>query len=317
MRRNRQVSLSIPCVAGPNTTVSCKLSLVSNRYRKNTAQRQGVATSKDKYEEQPGSDERFVYNVGTIQSISTSSSVSDSGMFDFSSGDDRYRPFEGTGTIGTWQIEMPARFPQFDYGTINDVILHLRYTARDGGSTFKVLVEDALGELLNEMVLAASRTGLFQAFNLRRDLSNEWHRLKQANAAPMTLQLDNLPFFVRKHTPALDKVTWMARVKGDPALFVMSVDGALVQPEPGHVAEQPLHRLLQPRYAGHAFHPGDRERCRPGRDGGAASLFDHELVRTLSTDSVAHLRDGEESCDSRIPITAESTQFNRNSTTKM
>jgi hypothetical protein len=67
--------------------------------------------------------------------------------------------------------------------------------------------------------LAASRTGLFQAFNLRRDLSNEWHRLKQANAAPMTLQLDNLPFFVRKHTPALDKVTW-------PVLFVMSVDGA-------------------------------------------------------------------------------------------
>jgi hypothetical protein len=29
---------------------------------------------------------------------------------------------------------MPARFPQFDYGSISDVMLHLRYTARDGGS---------------------------------------------------------------------------------------------------------------------------------------------------------------------------------------
>src|SRR6185369_4546416 len=38
MRRHKSVSLSIPCVAGPYTSVSCKLSLVNNRYRKNTAQ---------------------------------------------------------------------------------------------------------------------------------------------------------------------------------------------------------------------------------------------------------------------------------------
>jgi hypothetical protein len=223
MRRNRLVSVSIPCVAGPNTTVSCKLSLVSNRYRKNAAQRQGVATAKDKYDEQPGNDGRFVYNVGSIQSISTCTGSSDSGLFEFSS-DDRYRPFEGTGAIGTWQIEMPARFPQFDYDTISDVILHLRYTAREGGSTFKSLVEDALAELLNEMRVAAKRTGLFQAFDLKHNFSNEWHRLKQSNTTPMTLRLDHLPFFVQGHTPALDKVTWMARVKGDPALFVMSID---------------------------------------------------------------------------------------------
>src|SRR5262249_43296301 len=37
MRRHKAVSLSIPCVAGPYTSVSCKLSLVNNRYRKNTA----------------------------------------------------------------------------------------------------------------------------------------------------------------------------------------------------------------------------------------------------------------------------------------
>ena len=62
-------------------------------------------------------------------------------MLDFGA-DDRYRPFEGTGAIGTWQIEMPARFPQFDYDTISDVILHLRYTDRESGSTFKSLVEE-------------------------------------------------------------------------------------------------------------------------------------------------------------------------------
>ena len=223
MRRNRMVSVSIPCIAGPYTTVSCKLSLVSNRYRKNTAQRQGAATAKDKYEEQAGNDERFVYNVGTIQSISTSTGLSDNGMFEFGS-DERYRPFEGTGALGTWQIEMPARFPQFDYDTISDVILKLRYTAREGGSTFKSLVEDGLAELLNEMRIAAKRTGLFQAFDFKHNLSNEWHRLKQSNTAQMTLQMEHLPFFAQGHTPALDKVTWLARVKNNPALFVMSVD---------------------------------------------------------------------------------------------
>ena len=222
-RRNKSISLSIPCVAGPYTTVSCKLSLVTNRYRKNTTQHSG--TSEQKYQETPGSDERFVYNVGTIQSISTSSSLSDSGMFDLNFHDDRYLPFEGTGAIGTWQLEMPAVFPQFDYDTISDVILHMRYTARDGGSAFKALVEDALKGLLNDMVLAATRQGLFQAFNLKHDHSNEWHRLKQTNSTQLTLTIDNLPYFVSNHTPTVDQVTWMARVNGNPAMFVMSIDG--------------------------------------------------------------------------------------------
>ena len=108
MRRHKAVSLSIPCVAGPYTTVGCKLSLISNRYRKSTALRQGGATDKDKYQEQAGNDERFVYNVGTIQSIATSTGQSDSGMFELNFRDERYLPFEGTGAIGTWQLELPA-----------------------------------------------------------------------------------------------------------------------------------------------------------------------------------------------------------------
>ena len=39
---------------------------------------------------------------------------------------------------------MPARFRQSDPNTITDVIIHLKYTARDGGSTFRTTVENAL-----------------------------------------------------------------------------------------------------------------------------------------------------------------------------
>jgi hypothetical protein len=226
MRRHKSVSLSIPCVAGPYTSVSCKLSLVSNRYRKNTTLRQGVPTDKEKYQEQAGNDERFTYNVGTIQSIATSTGLSDSGMFELNFRDERYLPFEGTGAIATWLIELPAAFRQFDYNTISDVILHLRYTARDGGSAFRTLVESVQRDLLNEMALAASRTGLFQAYNLRQQFPNEWWGLKQSNSVQLTIGLQHLPFFAQGHGPAIDAVTWFARVNANPATYVLSVDAA-------------------------------------------------------------------------------------------
>lgn len=61
----------------------------------------------------------------------------------------------------------------------SDVILHLRYTALDGGAELKDCVESGQRELLNEMMLAANRNGLFQAYNLRQQFPNEWARLKQ------------------------------------------------------------------------------------------------------------------------------------------
>lgn len=224
MRRHKSVSLSIPCVAGPYTSVSCKLSLISNRYRKSTAMRQGAATDKAKYQEQPGNDERFVYNVGSIQSIATSTGQSDSGMFELNFRDERYLPFEGTGAIATWLIEMPATFRQFDYDTISDVILHLRYTARDGGSGFRTLVDSVERELLDEMTLAASRSGLYQAYNMRQQFSNEWYSLQQTKSATLTIGPQHLPYFARGHSPVIDSVTWFARVEGDPATYVMSLN---------------------------------------------------------------------------------------------
>jgi hypothetical protein len=68
-RRIKTVSISMPCVAGPNTSISAKLSLTSNRYRKDLRPDNLALTG---YSEDPGNDERFVYNLGTIQSIATS-----------------------------------------------------------------------------------------------------------------------------------------------------------------------------------------------------------------------------------------------------
>lgn len=124
-RRLKSVSISLPCITGPYTAVSAKLSLVSNKYRKNTNPDNAAGTG---YGEDWGNDERFVYNLGAIQSIAASSSQNDSGVFELNFRDERYLPFENTGAISSWRLELPQGIRQFDYNTIADVILHVKYT---------------------------------------------------------------------------------------------------------------------------------------------------------------------------------------------
>jgi hypothetical protein len=224
MRRMKSVSLSITGIGGPYVSVGGELSLISNRYRRNTTLRQGAGTDKEKYEEQAGNDDRFAYNLGSIQSIATSSAQTDSGTFELNFRDERYLPFEGTGAISTWQLRLPSALRQFDYGTISDVILHLRFTARDGGTEFRTCVEGGLREIVNEMTLAANRSGLYQSYVLGQQFPNEWYQLKQTQATQLTLGARYLPFLTQGHAPTVDHVTWIARVNGDPATYVMSVN---------------------------------------------------------------------------------------------
>ena len=62
----------------------------------------------------------------------TSSAQNDSGLFETSLRRTVSLPFEGAGAIGDWDIELPKNFRAFDYDTISDVILHLRFTAKTG-----------------------------------------------------------------------------------------------------------------------------------------------------------------------------------------
>jgi hypothetical protein len=159
-RRLKTVSISLPCIAGPYTSGSARLSLVSNKYRKNT-------NPGAQYAEDPGNDDRFNYNVGSIQSIATSNAQNDSGLFELNFRDDRYLPFEGTGAISTWRLELPTAIHQFDYNTIADVIVHLKYTAREGGSSLKTLAETGIKDRLADIKEQLSQTGLHTTINLK------------------------------------------------------------------------------------------------------------------------------------------------------
>jgi hypothetical protein len=207
-RRIKSVSISLPCVVGPYSSVSAMLTLLSSKLR-----------------EKSNSDEENLRSSHLpTQSIATSTGQNDAGVFELNFRDERYLPFEGAGVISSWRLELPKEFRQFDYRTISDVVLHLRYTARDGGSGFKSTIENKTRDLLNEMVLEAERTGLFQVIDLRYQFPGQWTRLKQSNSTELTLGAENLPFFVKKHTPAIDEVIWVALASGNEAVYEMSVN---------------------------------------------------------------------------------------------
>ncbi|TDP92928.1 neuraminidase-like domain-containing protein [Labedaea rhizosphaerae] len=218
-------SATLVCNAGPYTTVGVTMSLVGNKYRKSTAARTGAVTDKDKYAEDPGNDPRFAYNIGSTASIATSTAVSDSGLFELNFHDERYLPFEGAGAVSTWQIEMSTAFPQFDPATISDFVLTLRYRAREGGSSFRAMVEKGVAAVINETALNAGRQGLYLSFDMAASFPDEWWQLKQTGSTTLTIGEQHLPYFARSHTPVLGPATWAAKVAGAPPNYVLTVGG--------------------------------------------------------------------------------------------
>lgn len=225
-RRLKAVSMSIPCVVGPYTTVNATLSLVGNRYRaKPTLRSSGTPAAR--YAENPTGDDRFVYQVGAIQSIATSTGVTDSGVFELNFHDERYLPFEGCGAISRWHLELPAGFRQFDYASISDVLLHLRYTARADGALNRA-ASDALAAMVNDFAHAVGANGLFQTLSLRDQFPDSWWQLSRTKATTVTIGAQHLPYWVRARKPAIVSVTWYASIPGTPASPNLTVGGVTV-----------------------------------------------------------------------------------------
>jgi Tc toxin complex TcA C-terminal TcB-binding domain len=197
-RRIKTVGLSIPCVAGPYTTIACTLTLIGNHLRKDST------LSGGKYERDTVNDDpRFRDEIAAIQSIATSNAQNDRGMFELNFRDERYLPFEGAGAISTWQIKLNKNFPQFDLSTISDVIIHLNYTARDGGELLKSKAVADFNKKMNDLALSENKKGLFRIYDLKREYSDKWYKfLHPANSTDDQQFVfddlsDRLPFFTK------------------------------------------------------------------------------------------------------------------------
>jgi hypothetical protein len=200
-RRLKTVGLSIPCTVGPYTTVACTLTLVSNHLRKDSTLLASKYARDTTIE-----DQRFRDEVGAIQSIATSGAQNDDGMFELNFRDERYLPFEGAGAISSWHIKLNKELPQFDFDTISDVIIHVSYTAREGGELLASKAVEEFSKKMNDLALAESRRGLFHLFDIKREYPDKWYRfLHPANPADdQAIVLDDLadrlPYFTHDFT---------------------------------------------------------------------------------------------------------------------
>ena len=211
MRRIKSVGITVPCVAGPYSGVNCTLTLQGSSIRhRNTF-------FKDKYARQ-ADDPRFADSAGTMQSIVTSGAQNDSGLFESNLRDERYLPFEGQGAISTWHIELPKNFKTFDYNTISDVVLHMRYTSRDGGTELRRQAEDELQTALNEFVRSEGRQGLTQMFSLRHEFGTEWSRFLSTvsgvtRSVTVPLTRERFPFLFQGGNIMINEIELFVKVK--------------------------------------------------------------------------------------------------------
>lgn len=179
-RRIKSVSLTMPCVVGPYTTISCTLRLLKSSLRINTANGGNGYPRNTDDQGLPADDDRFIENNIPVKASAASNAQNDSGLFELSFRDERYLPFEGAGAISEWSLELfsdmtkpdfgkPLR--QFDYRTISDVILHVKYTAREDVGPFKNGAVAHLREYLKD-----ETTPTLRLFNLRQEFPSQWHR---------------------------------------------------------------------------------------------------------------------------------------------
>jgi hypothetical protein len=205
MRRIRNVALTIPCVVGSYTGVHCRLTLLSAATRVVPWLREPIASCcKDvpppppppekvcacwsepvrhphpkRAERAPADtgyearleDPRIVRRYGAKEAIATSSGQNDPGLFELNFRDERYLPFEFEGAVSRWRVELPPENNYFDMDTLSDVVLHLNYTAREGGEVLREAARGAAEQRLPD--------GGRRVFDVRQELADAWKRFEE------------------------------------------------------------------------------------------------------------------------------------------
>jgi hypothetical protein len=210
MRRIKTVSLSIPCIAGPYANVNATLRLKSSETR--------VKVTADAYPRLPPdqADSRFRQTTAPTMAIVTSNAQQDSGMFESNLRDERYLPFEGAGAISSWRLELPNELRQFNYDTISDVILHIRYTSRADAE-----LQSAATAHLTAQITTAEAAGLVRLFSIRHEFPSAWAKFiattidgNQNKTAELSLDLrpEHYPFWSRGRLESVEHAQVFARV---------------------------------------------------------------------------------------------------------
>jgi hypothetical protein len=180
LRRIKSLSISIPCIVGPYTTIASTLTMTKNTIQK-----------KD------GSYDDFYETA----SIATSSAQNDAGVFELNFNGERYLPFEGAGVMSSWTLKLPdTDLASFDYQSITDVVLHMNYMAKDGGA---LMASNAKTALKNHLSTWSASYPPVTLLSLKTAFGTAWHRFKN----PTVTGQHQLDFDIaNKHYPYLSSL---------------------------------------------------------------------------------------------------------------
>lgn len=273
-RRIKTVAVSVPCVIGPYSGVNCRVTLLKSSIRTTPVLRDSL------YAREDAEDDRFNDYFGSLQSIVTNSSQNDSGLFETNLRDERYLPFENSGAISEWQIELPANPGggdprQFDYDTISDVILHIRYTAREGGD----LLRDGARKELRKLIDGAGAAGSVRLFSVRHEFPTEWAKFQgetpstgQRHSLALALRPEHYPFWSQGRLGSVHRVDILARSSRAPVPARLEIFGLAERPGPAGLPEPTDVLELEPTLGG--LLAGElKTGSRPARPDDALKLF--------------------------------------------
>jgi hypothetical protein len=196
-RQIKTISVSIPAVVGPYQSIKATLQQTWN----------AVALSDDlddvkylmgKLAQQPKS---VRVGWGGKQQIAISRGVDDSGLFQLDFHDARYLPFEGTGAVSKWHLELPPQANRFDLDQLTDVILTVRYTAY----LSETLKKDVPG------LLATTPVEVGYYIDARRSMPIEWQS------------------FMRDHNGSLQALDFEFEPKWAGALRKLQLDQVMIR----------------------------------------------------------------------------------------
>ncbi|MEQ1966817.1 neuraminidase-like domain-containing protein [Xenorhabdus nematophila] len=135
LRQIASVSVSLPAVVGPYQNVRATLTQTGNCL----VLKPDLEAVKYLKENKSGNGTHVKRNLNASQEIALSSGVDDNGVLVLNAGNERYLPFEGTGAVSDWSLAFPnprSNPQQQILSSLNDIIVTVRYTARNGGNAF-------------------------------------------------------------------------------------------------------------------------------------------------------------------------------------
>jgi hypothetical protein len=101
------------------------------------------------------------------------------GLFELRFDNERYLPFEGTGAVSRWRLELGGRPGTYDLRQLASATITLKYTALQGGNAFAAAVRGL-----------RKPTDAVRAFNLSADYGEAWQAFMEGDADRL-----EIPFF--------------------------------------------------------------------------------------------------------------------------